>query len=355
VLSRLWSGDRSPWGRSRAVTAENPTGAAGQGGRATEGTGSAPAKGLGVGWKLSPSIVIPEGETAELASIAGPGIIRHIWITANKGLRQSVLRIYWDDSPTPAVECPLCDFFCAGWSRTVSVASVPVTVAPNGGLNCYWEMPFKTRARITIENLGPEDETVYFQVDYSELDLEGTIAYLHASWRRENPVNESSVYTLLDWEGAGLYVGTYIAIGLNHPGWWGEGEVKFYIDDDSEFPTICGTGTEDYFGGAWNFDIPGQGYTAFNSPFLGLSEARSSDGLYHSQQRYSMYRWHILDPIVFEKSLKVTIQDLGWHRDRRYLRRRDDMASVAFWYGDNPGNLGEQLLDRYVLDVGLEP
>jgi hypothetical protein len=356
LLSRLWNADIAGWGRSRAVTAENPTGAPGQGGRATEGTGLAPSDRLGVGWKISPSVVVAAGETFEMASISGPGVIRHIWITTNKSFRQTILRIFWEGSTEPAVECPLGDFFCSGWSRASTVTSLPVNALPNGGLNCYWEMAFRQEARITLENLGGEDVTVYYQVDYSEVEVGEKVGYLHANWRRENPLNDSSVLTLLDWKnGAGIYVGTYMAIGLNHPGWWGEGEVKFFIDDDAEFPTICGTGTEDYFGGAYNFDVPGKGYTGFSAPFLGVTEILRPDGLYYSQHRFGMYRWHISDPVAFQHSLRVTIQDLGWQQDRRYLQRRDDIATVAYWYGLDPGGLERQQLDRNILDVGLAP
>lgn len=138
-------------------------------------------------------------------------------------------------------------------------------------------------------------------------------------------------------EGAGQYVGTYIAWGVNSNGWWGEGEIKFYLDDDSEYPTICGTGTEDYFGGAWNFDIPGKGYTEFSTPYLGMPQVIKPDGLYISQQRFGMYRWHLLDPIYFAKGLpKVDIQALGWRSGWRYLPLRDDIASTAIFYLDRP-------------------
>src|SRR3712207_5505094 len=140
------------------------------------------------------------------------------------------------------------------------------------------------------------------------------------------------VHTLLDGiQGSGHYVGTYLAWGVNNNGWWGEGEIKFYLDGDDAYPTICGTGTEDYFGGAWNFDVPGQGYTTFSTPFLGLNQVIQPDGLYRSQQRFGMYRWHIMDPIRFQQDLWVTIQALGWRRaledTGRYLPLQDDIAS----------------------------
>jgi hypothetical protein len=145
------------------------------------------------------------------------------------------------------------------------------------------------------------------------------------------------VHTLLDGvRGRGHYVGTYLAWGVNNTGWWGEGEMKFYLDGDGEFPTICGTGTEDYFGGAWNFEHPRGEYGAYCTPFLGLPQVIKPDGLYRSQQRFGMYRWHIPDPIRFEQDLRVTIQALGWRAGRRYLPLQDDIASVAYWYQAEP-------------------
>jgi hypothetical protein len=181
---------------------------------------------------------------------------------------------------------------------------------------------------------APSEETrVYYQVNYTLTDVPDDRAYLHAQWRRSNPLAYKDVHTILEGvRGAGQYVGTYIAWGVNNNGWWGEGEIKFYLDGDGEFPTICGTGTEDYFGGAWNFDVPGQGYTAFSTPFMGLSQILRPDGLYRSQARFGMYRWHVMDPIRFEQDLRVTIQALGWRSGRRYLPLQDDIASTAFYY-----------------------
>ncbi|MGH2410122.1 MAG: glycoside hydrolase family 172 protein, partial [Chloroflexota bacterium] len=212
--------------------------------------------------------------------------------------------------------------------------SLPVAVNPAGGFNSYFELPFRGHARITLENLAPEEvRGFYYSIDYSLTEVPADRAYFHAQWRRDNPLPYKSVHTLLDGvRGQGQYVGTYLAWGVNNNGWWGEGEIKFYLDGDEAFPTICGTGTEDYFGGAWNFDVPGQGYTTFTTPFLGLNQVLRPDGLYRSQQRFGMYRWHIMDPIRFASDLRVTIQALGWRADRRYLPLQDDIASTAFWY-----------------------
>jgi hypothetical protein len=319
---------------TRSVSPENFNGAKGRGGMATEGTGAEPGRDLGQGWKISPSIVIAAGETATLADITGEGVIRHIWMTTHtQHWRQLLLRIYWDDDPNPAVEVPAGDFFCNGWGTFSQVSSLPIAVNPHGGFNSYWSMPFRRAALITIENVGAIDATVYYQVDYGLTALEEQEAYFHAQWRRSNPLPSMAVHTLLDGvEGSGQYVGTYLAWGVNSSGWWGEGEIKFYLDGDAEYPTICGTGTEDYFGGAWNFDVPDAGYTTYTTPFLGLNQILRPDGLYRSQQRFGMYRWHIMDPIHFQSDLRVTIQALGWRSGKRYLPLQDDIASTVFWY-----------------------
>ncbi len=301
---------------------------------ATEGTGAAAARDLGRGWKVSPSIRIQPGEVATLADITGEGTIQHIWLTTHvSNWRRLILRFYWEGDEAPAVEVPVGDFFCNGWGKYSHVGSVPVVVAPNGGFNSYWEMPFRRAARITIESLATDEVTLYYQVTYALTEVPKDAAYLHAQWRRSNPLQYKDVHTLIEGiQGSGHYVGTYLAWQVNSNGWWGEGEIKFYLDGDTEFPTICGTGTEDYFGGAWNFDVPGQGYTAYSTPFLGLSQIIRPDGLYRSQQRFGMYRWHIPDPIRFQQDLRVTIQALGWRSGGRYLPLQDDIASTAFWY-----------------------
>jgi len=321
-------------GRSRSVSPENPTGSKGAGGGATTGTGAVPGRGLGRGWKISPSLEVDPGTTVTLADIAGPGVVRHMWMTTDRAnWRSLVLRVYWDDASEPAIAVPLGDFFCQGWGEFAQVSSVPVAVNPHGGFNAYWEMPYRRRARITLENLAPSVALVYYQFDYELGDVDDDAAYLHATWRRSNPVPDKQVHTILDGvHGAGHYVGTYLAWGVNSSGWWGEGEVKFYLDGDDELPTICGTGTEDYFGGAWNFDVPGQGYTPFTTPFLGMPQVTRPDGLYRSQQRFGMYRWHLPDPIRFTEDIAVTIQALGWRSGDRYLPLRDDIASTAWWY-----------------------
>lgn len=343
---------------TRSISAENFDGAKGQGGKATEGTGAVSARELGQGWKVSPSIHIDGSSTVTLAEIDGPGAIQHIWLTVHpEHWRRLVLRCYWDGEDTPSIETPIGDFFCNGWGERANVTSLAICVNPAGGFNSYWEMPFRNHARITVENLGPEPvRGFYYQITYALTDVPEDRAYLHAQWRRSNPLGYMDVHTLLDGiKGQGHFVGTYLAWGVNNTGWWGEGEIKFYLDGDDEWPTICGTGTEDYFGGAWNFEFPKGEYGVFSSPYSGMPQVIKPDGLYRSQQRFGMYRWHITDPIRFQQDLKVTIQALGWRSaldgQRRYLPLQDDIASTSFWYQQEPHAPFPELPDINGLEV----
>ena len=339
---------------TRSISAENFTGEPGKGGMATEGTGANAARELGQSWKVSPSINIGGKQTATLAQIDGSGVIQHIWLTVHPNFwRKLVIRFYWDGEETPSIEVPLGDFFCSGWSVRCNVTSLPIAVNPAGGFNSYWEMPFRKSARITVENLVEEEiKGFYYQITYALTEIPDDVGYLHAQWRRSNPLPYATVHTLLDGvQGQGQYVGTYIAWGVNNSGWWGEGEIKFFMDDDGEYPTICGTGTEDYFGGAWNFEHPQGEYGVFSSPFSGMPQVIKPDGLYRSQQRFGMYRWHIQDPIRFRKALRVTIQALGWRSEGRYLPMQDDIASTSFWYQTEPHAPFPALPDRNSLEV----
>ena len=356
---------------SRSLSPENFDGAKGRAGMATEGTGKHCARELGQGWKISPSIRITAGETRTIADLDGPGAIQQIWMTIGGNWRFSILRIYWDGQEQPSVEVPVGDFFCCGWGTDDNalhrganfrpISSLPVCVNPGSAFNCYWEMPFRRHCRITIENLQPPDTanpgrgdiTLYYQINYTLTDVPEDAAYFHAQWRRSNPLPYKSVHTLIDGvKGQGHYVGTYMAWGVHNNGWWGEGEIKFYLDGDKEFPTICGTGTEDYFCGSYNFDVGKEngGYREFCTPYAGLCQVLRPDGLYQSQQRFGLYRWHIMDPIRFEQDLRVTIQALGWCK-RGYLPLQDDIASTAFWYQTLPTAPFPKLADRAGLEV----
>ncbi|MFH1572764.1 MAG: glycoside hydrolase family 172 protein [Acidobacteriota bacterium] len=339
--------------RTRSISPENFTGEKGRGGMSTDGPARNAARDLGQGWKVSPYIRVEPRKTFTLAEIAGPGAIQHIWMTPTGNWRYSILRFYWDGETTPSVETPVGDFYAVGWGKYAPLSSLAVCVNPGSALNCYWEMPFRKSARITMENIDDEPMTLYYQVDYTLTEVPDDAAYFHAQFRRANPLKYKDVYTILDGvRGWGHYVGTYMAWGVNNSGWWGEGEIKFYLDGDTDFPTICGTGTEDYFCGSYNFENrETRRYQEFTTPYSGLHQVIRPDGLYESQQRFGLYRWHIMDPIRFEQDLRVTIQALGWRSGGRYLPLQDDIASVAFWYQAEPHGPFPQLPDRDYLEV----
>ena len=339
--------------KTRSISPENFTGEKGEGGKATEGTGAGCARDLGQGWKVSPSVRITAGQTFTLAEIDGPGAIQQIWMTPTGHWRFAILRIYWDDQEHPSVECPVGDFFACGWQKYAQVSSLAVCVNPGSAFNCYWEMPFRKKCRITVENIAADDMTLYYQVNYTLTEVPEDAAYFHAQFRRTNPLPYKDVYTILDGvKGQGQYVGTYMAWGVNNTGWWGEGEIKFFMDGDGEFPTICGTGTEDYFCGSYNFEnqITHQ-YQEYTTPYAGLPQVIRPDGVYSAQTRFGLYRWHVMDPIRFEQDLRVTIQALGWRTGGRYLPLQDDIASVAFWYQTLPTAPFPALPDKDYLEV----
>jgi hypothetical protein len=345
--------------QTRSISPENFSGDKGKGGmadpkdkdRRNVANASEAARDLGRGWKVNPYIRIAPGETFTIAEIEGPGAIQHIWMTPTGNWRFTIMRIYWDDEKEPSVECPVGDFFGMGWGVYAPLASLAVCVNPGSAFNCYWTMPFRKKCRITMENINDKDPmTLYYQIDYTLTDVPPDAAYFHAQWRRANP-NSTSDYAIVDnIRGKGHYVGVYMAWGVNNNGWWGEGEIKFFIDGDAKFPTICGTGTEDYFCGSYNFDRDGQ-YKEFCTPYSGLSQVIRPDGTYKSQQRFGLYRWHITDPVRFEKDLKVTIQDLGWRHGGRYLPQQSDIASTVFWYQAEPHNKFPKLPGWEMLEV----
>lgn len=339
----------SPWtdgvpAQSRSISPENPTGERGAGGRA--------ASLLGSGRKGSPCVSIEPGGTITLASITGSGRITRIWMTVTDKtaasafvLRDLVLRAYWDDVPVPAVEVPLGDFFCNGFGTRSLVNSALVVVAPTGGMNSYFPMPFRRSARLTVtsEHPGPIDG-FFFQIDYELAHSPGRPApYFHALWRRTPCGVIGEDHVIADaLRGPGAYVGTYIGLAALHRYWWGEGEVKFYIDDDEDYPTICGTGLEDYVGGAWAFQdrlttSERPEVRTFCSPYLGYPQRITEDTFslspyaWPSVPQHGLYRWHVADPIHFSERLKVTVQQIG-HDGEKLFERQDDVCSVAYWY-----------------------
>ena len=341
--------------KTRSISPENFTGEKGKGGMSTDGLAKNAARDLGQGWKVSPYIHIAPKQTYTLAEIQGPGAIQHIWMTPTGHFRYSILRIYWDGETTPSVETPVGDFFACGWGKYAQISSLAVCVNPGSAFNSYWQMPFRKSAKITMENLDEERSTLYYQIDYTLTEVPADAAYFHAQFRRTNPLPYKSVYTVLDGvKGWGQYVGTYMAWGVHNNGWWGEGEIKFFLDGDDKFATIVGTGTEDYFCGSYDFDSgpPGaEHYTEFSTPYTGLAQVLRPDGHYQANTRFGLYRWHIMDPIRFEQDLKVTIQALGWRSGGRYLPLQDDIASVAFWYQTEPHAPFPKLPDKDYLEI----
>jgi hypothetical protein len=329
---------------TRSISPENFTGEKGKGGMAipdanaprNTANATVPSRDLGQGWKVNPYVTIEPGETFTMAEIDGPGAIQHIWMTPTGNWRFSIIRIYWDDETEPSVEAPIGHFFGMGWNEYSPLNSLPVTVNPGSAFNSYWVMPFKKKAKITMTNINDaEPMNLYFQVDYTLTEVPNDAAYFHAQYRRTK-VNETSDYTIVDGiKGEGHYVGVYMAWQVNNNGWWGEGEIKFFMDGDKQFPTITGTGTEDYFLGSYNFDRNGK-YVTFTTPYAGLVQVLPPDQTYKAGQRFGMYRWHVMDPIRFKKDLRVTIQDLGWRHGHRYLQQQSDISSVVFWYQSEP-------------------
>lgn len=340
--------------KTRSISPENFTGEPGKGGMATleQGNARGPARELGQGWKVNPFVIIEPAQTFTLAEITGPGAIQHIWMTPTGNWRYSIIRFYWDDEKDPSVEVPVGDFFGMGWGEFAHLNSLPVTVNPGSAFNCYWQMPFRKKCKITMENIDAEKMNLYYQIDYTLTDIPDDAAYFHAQFRRSNPT-KGSLFTLVDGiKGKGHYVGTYMAWGVNNNGWWGEGEIKFFMDGDSRFPTICGTGTEDYFCGSYNFENrKTKQYQEFSTAYAGLHQVIRPDGVYRSQQRFGLYRWHIVDPVRFEKDLKITIQDLGWRSEGRYLPQQSDISAVVFWYQTEPHAPFPKLPSKNELEV----
>ena len=346
--------------KTRSISGENVYGEKGKGGMADltkapqaevkkigqhwDGPNSC-ARDLGKTWKVRPCITLPAGKVTTLMDIDGPGCIQHIWITVDpKRYRDLILRMYWDGEKTPSVETPLGDFFCCGFCTRLNILALPINVNPAGGLNVYFPMPFRKHAKITIENRAPENlGGLFYSINYALGDVGEDDAYFHARFRRTNPLPYKEDYLIVDGiEGKGQYVGTYMAWQQNSKGWWGEGEIKLFMDGDTDFATIVGTGTEDYFGGAWCFS------ETFSAPYMGYPLG-NCDG--KAGNRHGLYRFHVMDPIRFESDLKVTMQAIGWRSEGRYLPLQDDIASVAYWYQTEPHKRFPALPDRDGLEV----
>ncbi|MBC9131803.1 DUF2961 domain-containing protein [Frischella sp. Ac48] len=342
--------------QTRTISPENMTG--------EKGKSCMAASHLGPSRKGSGYIRIKSGESVTIADIKGPAEIRHIWFTLTdktvRGsfvLRDVVIRIYWDDEQVPSVESPIGDFFCNGFGARCDINSLPIVVNPTGGFNSYFRMPFNKSAKIVITNEHEADlEHFFFTVNYALMPQPFVEPlYFHAQWRRQRVTNPGVDYVIIDnVKGHGYYVGTYLALTALERYWWGEGEFKFYLDGDSDYPTQNSTGSEDYFGGAWAFhhrDDKGRASAqCFQTLFVGYPWQTNRD---HTRDYFQtgdanpvhgfgddalpmhgLYRWHLPDPIAFHEDLKVTFQQIG-NDDIRLYERQDDIATVAYWY-QNP-------------------
>lgn len=337
---------------SRSISPENVTGGKAQGARVPVEKGSArdAAQDLGTGWKVNPYVIIFPGNRLTLGEAEGPGVINHIWMTLGQpDYRSYILRIYWDGESTPSVEVPVGDFFAAGFGRDAApvIDSAVVAVNSGSGLNSFWQMPFRKKFRIEIENRGKAPVPIYYQINYALQPVPKDAAYLHAQFRMVDRLKPKTDFTILDGvKGQGHYVGTYLTHSAFSPGWWGEGEVKFYMDGDTDHPTINTTGEEDYFLGSYGYRRPDAQKKLqevdFSSLYAGFHVYNKTDMwteyyMKDRERRIGEYRWHILDPVRFKSDLKVTIQALGWQGPPvRYLPLDDGFSSVAYWYQAEP-------------------
>jgi hypothetical protein len=242
-----------------------------------------------------------------------------------------VIRIYWDGQANPSVEAPLGDFLCNSWNKRQEILALPVNVNPKGGMNIFFPMPFRTHARITVTNDAVRVLPGFFYtINYTLEPVEKEALHFHAHWRRTNPVPYGTDYLIAEGiKGRGQYVGTFLSWQQNNAGWWGEGELKMFLDGDAKFPTICGTGTEDYFGGAWGF-----GRQSYSAPFFGFQQVEGQSETIGC--RMTLYRFHVMDPVFFKKDMKITLQTLGWRSEGRFLPLQDDIASTVYWYQGLP-------------------
>lgn len=350
--------------KSFSATAENPDALVGSGGKSNHMRKGCPC--------IEP---LHAGEKKILLDKAGPGVIRKIWCTipANqpKHLRNVILRMYWDGQKCPSVEVPIGDFFGIAHGRQKMMITPYVGMQDAKGFNCFIQMPFRKKAVISIENDSDTDVDMFFyQIDFTLGDpLDEDTGYFHAQFRRSNPCAIKSDYVVLDdVKGRGIYLGTVLGIRNLYSDhieeWWGEGEVKYYLDWDEQYPTICGTGLEDYIGSGWGTDET-------NTPYQGAPLIDNTNGL------YSLYRFHRFDPVYFQESIKVTVQQLGsgkraWaeqfygEKGGYYkaagceenskiclFERSDDYCSVAYWYQELPTTPFPVLPNRAERSEGL--
>lgn len=338
---------------SRSICFENPTGKPGMG-----GTTASP---LGVGRKGDPVRHLHPGETIELASIDGPGIIRHIWLTTHQKvalIRGIVIRFYWDDQEHPSIEAPIGDFFGFAHANTPAFQSAVHSVGEELGMNCWLPMPFAHKARIEITNESDVRMPLFYQIDYTLGDeIKADNGYLHVSFQRQNLTKKGQDIELMQRSNSkGRYLGAVFGVIPKDPRWWGEGEVKVFLDGDNEFATIVGTGAEDYVGLAW-----GVQQNAFL--YHGANWRQNNDDT--DTGAVSMYRWHILDPIYWQSDIRITIQQIGHSPNKEkpaqciddykheLYDREDDWSVATFWYENLPSAPLPKMPDCAARMVGL--
>ena len=309
---------------SRTISFENPAGEKGKG-------GTTPSK-IGVGRKGRPAREFSPGHSYTLCDIKGPGEIRHIWVTVRKSadtLQGIVVRAYWDGQKHPSIEAPLGAFFGIMHGKVGAHQSAVHSVNPEAGMNIWLAMPFAKQAKITLTNESRTSTSLFYYIDYTTGDkLPSKFGRLHVLYRRENPTTLKEDFEILPKRtGKGRFVGCVLGIRTLEENWWGEGEVKVFLDGDKEFPTICGTGTEDYIGQSWGTQ---------NVAYLYGGTSLTEDKL------NTIYRWHIKDPIYWKKDVRITIQQIGWSQQVNdktgsgLYERQDDWSCCAFWYEPVP-------------------
>jgi hypothetical protein len=306
---------------SRSISFENPTGEKGKGGMA--------ASKIGVGRKGAALKNPNPGQTLTLCDIDGPGVIRRFWVTLpakKENLLGFVIRGYWDNQATPSIEAPIGNFFGVANGVAKAYQSAVHSTTDSAGMTIFLPMPFTKHAKFTVTNEGTEkDVPFYYQIDLTINEtLPSDVGRLHVMYHRENPTTLGEDFTILPKRtGMGRFVGCVIGINNVDKKWWGEGEFKAYIDGDDKFPTICGTGTEDYLGQAWGFH---------ELAFLYGGVSLKQDNL------WTLYRWHLKDPIYWKKDIRITLQQIGAGDEGGggYYNKQEDVNAAAFWYEPIP-------------------
>lgn len=356
---------------TRSISFENPTGARGAGGAAAGGRKGAPYRVLGA------------GERVVLAEIEGPGTIRHVWMTFPPAepevMRAKVIEVFYDGAAEPSVSVPAVDFFGVPWGRPVHLSTALTAINEGRGFNSYLPMPFRRSVRVELVNAADVAAYLYFQIDYTlEPDLPPAAGYLHAAFRRENPTRLGRDFVIADGlRGPGRFVGCVVGVRVLDGGrWYGEGEVKVYLDGDTDLPTICGTGLEDYVGSAWGMGVHQTLYAG--APL----EVRDPEGG-PNPDFVGFYRWHVPDPIMFARELRMTIQQIGyevfragdedrmaarqpagegWHRPSRgdvigmgIAERVDDYCAVAYVMCAEPQPVPRLDVASAIADIGRRP